>query len=132
MAKPKPTPPSFESSRDIDGKPHERLVWRYAEGIGDVAVLVERDTMVSNDAKSGRFVGEVVWSWRGRVSLDEAEQFAVKILDGVKRARKMIACRDLERAREVIARPNNALLAKGAFYLSDVPNSHPAKKTPCK
>lgn len=100
MAKPKPTIPNFESNRSDDGAPHERLVWRYLDGGFDVAAFVERDTKIAASTHAAKFVGEMSWSSRGRVSLDDAEQFAVTILDGVKRARTMITVRNNKSASQ--------------------------------
>lgn len=96
MSKRKPTIPSFESNRCDDGTPHERLVWRYLDSGFDVVAFVERDKKLTKSTSAGKFVGEMTWSSRGRVSLEEAEQFAVTILDGVKRARTMITNRNKE------------------------------------
>ena len=95
LPKQKPTVPRFESRPDLNGRPNETLSWRYLDSGFDVSAFVERDTMIaSKSARTGMFVGEVVWSSRGRVPLDDAEQFAVTLLDAVKRAREMVTLRN--------------------------------------
>lgn len=91
-SKPKPTVPVFESRADINGRPDETLSWRYVDSGFDVSAFVERDTMIATQsARTGAFVGEIAWSSRGRVTLDDAEAFALSILDAVKRARDAVA-----------------------------------------
>ena len=134
MARPKPTIPNFESNRTDDGAPHERLVWRYLDSGFDVVAFVERDTTFAASTDTGKFVGEMTWSSRGRVSLDEAEQFAVTILDGVKRARTMVTNRNnKEHVYEALIDPGFGPVTM-SHYARDalLSNAYPTVKLPVK
>ena len=91
MAKPTINAPLVETLSDINGRPNERIVMTYDNAVVEVVVYVERDTALPRKGARGLFVGDVNWGARGRVTIDEAEQFAVTLLDGVARARKTIA-----------------------------------------
>jgi hypothetical protein len=90
--------PVVQSTPDVYGEGGTRTVFTYHAEAVSLDVAVERDRQKSRRGHAAPYVARVGWGTRSGLTLEEAESFAQAVLDGVRRARELVAVANASQA----------------------------------